>query len=76
MNILFYNFDCCTDNTLLILQGSRDNMSVVIIAFPNAPKVDEEAKQREAKLDSLIEEKVSGNHYLYIYSSYSLCNFS
>uniref|UniRef100_A0A2P2I3V6 Protein phosphatase 1B-like n=2 Tax=Hirondellea gigas TaxID=1518452 RepID=A0A2P2I3V6_9CRUS len=40
-------------------KGSRDNMSVVIVAFPNAPKVEPEAVQREMQLDALIETKVT-----------------
>jgi len=45
----------------MILQGSRDNMSVVIVAFEGAPKVSEEAKEREAELDSRLELKVKGD---------------
>ena len=41
-------------------QGSRDNMSIVIIAFDQAPKVSEEAKRKEAELDSRLEKKVKG----------------
>ena len=42
------------------LQGSRDNMSIVIIAFEGAPKVSEEAKQKEKELDARLEEKIKG----------------
>ena len=45
---------------MFFLQGSRDNMSIVIIAFPNAPKVSPEALQREKKLDETLEKKVHG----------------
>jgi len=40
-------------------KGSRDNMSIILIAFPAAPKVDSEAKQKDEKLDLLIEQKVT-----------------
>lgn len=39
-------------------KGSRDNMSIVIIAFEGAPKVTDEAKQKEKDLDALLEEKI------------------
>jgi len=42
------------------MQGSRDNMSIVIAALNAAPTVSEEAKQREADLDARIEAKVKG----------------
>jgi len=36
-------------------------MSVVIVAFEGAPKVSQEAKEREAELDSRLELKVKGD---------------
>ena len=42
------------------LQGSRDNMSIIIIAFPGAPKVDPEAVRKEEELNKLIKQKVTG----------------
>ena len=39
-------------------------MSIVIIAFPNAPKVSPEALQREKKLDETLEKKVHGTFLL------------
>ena len=42
------------------LQGSRDNMSIVIIALSAAPKVSEEAIWREEELDEQLEEKIAG----------------
>jgi len=39
-------------------KGSRDNMSIVIVAFEGAPKVSEEAIQKEQELDALLEEKI------------------
>ncbi|KAK6639422.1 hypothetical protein RUM43_007695 [Polyplax serrata] len=39
-------------------KGSRDNMSIVIVTFPAAPKVSEEAVQKERALEVTLEEKV------------------
>jgi len=39
-------------------KGSRDNMSIVIVAFESAPKVSEEAKKKEHELDMKLEEKI------------------
>jgi len=47
-----YVIDSC------LSKGSRDNMSIVIVAFSGAPQVSEEAKQKEVELDSRLEEKV------------------
>ncbi len=35
-------------------------MSVVLVCFPNAPKVSEEAVKREAVLDKFLEARVEG----------------
>ena len=42
------------------LQGSRDNMSIIIIAFPAAPKVDPEAVRKDEELNKTIKQKVTG----------------
>lgn len=42
------------------LQGSRDNMSVVLMCLPNAPKVSEEAVKRDVELDKFLESRVEG----------------
>ncbi|XP_060796200.1 protein phosphatase 1bb isoform X1 [Neoarius graeffei] len=39
-------------------KGSRDNMSVVLVCLPNAPKISEEAVKREAELDKFLESHV------------------
>ncbi|GAB1297518.1 Protein phosphatase 1A [Apodemus speciosus] len=39
-------------------EGSRDNMSVILICFPNAPKVSAEAVKKEAELDKYLESRV------------------
>lgn len=43
-----------------MLQGSRDNMSIVIVTFQGAPKPSEEAIRREEELDKNIERKIKG----------------
>lgn len=40
-------------------KGSRDNMSIIIIAFPACPKVDPEAVKADKELDALLEKKIS-----------------
>ncbi|XP_071550725.1 protein phosphatase 1B isoform X2 [Panulirus ornatus] len=40
-------------------KGSRDNMSLVLITLPGAPKVSQEAIKREKELEDLIEKKVT-----------------
>nr|XP_046212782.1 protein phosphatase 1B-like isoform X1 [Oncorhynchus gorbuscha]XP_046212783.1 protein phosphatase 1B-like isoform X1 [Oncorhynchus gorbuscha] len=39
-------------------KGSRDNMSVVLVTLPGAPKVSEEALKREEDLDKYLETRV------------------
>lgn len=41
-------------------QGSRDNMSVVLVCFPGAPKVNPEAVKREAELDKYLQNREGG----------------
>ena len=43
-----------------VLQGSKDNMSVVLVCFPGAPTVSEDAQQKDRELNSLIEKRVQG----------------
>lgn len=40
--------------------GSRDNMSIVLVAFPGAPKPNKEAIEREKKLEEDIERRIVG----------------
>ena len=42
-------------------QGSRDNMSIVIVTFKGAPQVNQEAMKKEEELDARIEAKIKGN---------------
>ncbi|XP_041468468.1 protein phosphatase 1B-like isoform X2 [Lytechinus variegatus] len=39
-------------------KGSRDNMSIVIVTFQNAPEVSQDALTKERELDALLEEKI------------------
>uniref|UniRef100_A0A3Q2ZL86 protein-serine/threonine phosphatase n=1 Tax=Kryptolebias marmoratus TaxID=37003 RepID=A0A3Q2ZL86_KRYMA len=39
-------------------KGSRDNMSIVLVCLPNAPKVSEEAVKKEAELNKYLETRV------------------
>ncbi|XP_075902335.1 protein phosphatase 1B isoform X2 [Nelusetta ayraudi] len=39
-------------------KGSRDNMSVVLVCLPNAPKVSEEAVRKDAELNRYLESRV------------------
>ncbi|XP_058234724.1 protein phosphatase, Mg2+/Mn2+ dependent, 1Ab isoform X2 [Hemibagrus wyckioides] len=41
-----------------LYKGSRDNMSVVLVCFPGAPKINPEAVKREAELDKYLQNKV------------------
>uniref|UniRef100_A0A7N8WUG9 protein-serine/threonine phosphatase n=1 Tax=Mastacembelus armatus TaxID=205130 RepID=A0A7N8WUG9_9TELE len=41
-------------------KGSRDNMSVVLVCLPNAPKVSEEAVRKDAELNKYLESRVEG----------------
>lgn len=58
MNWLFFNLSSFF--FFFPNQGSRDNMSVVLVCFPNAPKVSEEAVKRESELDKFLEARVEG----------------
>lgn len=41
-----------------LYKGSRDNMSIVLVTFPAAPKVSQEAVQKELELESMLEKKI------------------
>ena len=36
------------------IQGSRDNMSVILIALESCVKIDEQAQKNESKLEELL----------------------
>ncbi|XP_058882676.1 protein phosphatase 1B-like [Acipenser ruthenus] len=52
--------DVCTQiiDTCLY-KGSHDNMSIILICFPGAPKVSQEALQREAELEEVLQSRVA-----------------
>ena len=39
-------------------------MSIIIIAFPAAPKIDPEVKRKDEELNRLLKQKVTGNLYV------------
>lgn len=43
-------------------QGSRDNMSVVLVCLPGAPKVSEEAVRKDTELNKYLESRVEGEN--------------
>ena len=50
-------------------QGSRDNMSIILLTFDGAPKISEDAKAKEEELNQRLEARVKG---LIIFLSYYL----
>ena len=59
---------------VILFQGSRDNMSIVLVTFPGAPKPNPDAKKKEAELDMFIERIIKGSvSYPYLFSILSLC---
>lgn len=44
---------------LLCQQGSRDNMSIVLVALPAAPKVSAEAQAKEKELEAQLEKRIA-----------------
>lgn len=47
-------------------QGSRDNLSFVLVTFPGVPQPSSEAIQQEAELEASLERRITGK-------SYSIC---
>ncbi|XP_006083466.1 protein phosphatase 1B isoform X3 [Myotis lucifugus] len=39
-------------------KGSRDNMSIVLVCFPNAPKVSDNAVRKDSELDKYLESRI------------------
>lgn len=64
MNLLYLLLFCCCflKSCLLASQGSRDNMSVVLVCLPGAPKVSEEAVRKDAELNNYLESRVEGEN--------------
>lgn len=58
----------------ILLQGSRDNMSIVLVTFPAAPKPNPEAQRQEAELEMAIERRIKGSlTFPYLHPLYSFC---
>ncbi|XP_071380341.1 protein phosphatase, Mg2+/Mn2+ dependent, 1Na (putative) [Centroberyx affinis] len=49
---------CAQVIDLCLYKGSLDNISIIIVCFPGAPQVSQEALQQEAELEQLIDLKV------------------
>jgi len=60
VHLLYTALYHCAALCVLPLQGSRDNMSIVLVAFEAAPKICEVAKQKEVELDARLENKIKG----------------
>ena len=61
MNITSINFKKCKFHKVWVtFQGSRDNMSIVVVAFEGAPKPTPEAIKQDMDLDEKIETKIKG----------------
>uniref|UniRef100_A0A3Q3WFZ6 protein-serine/threonine phosphatase n=1 Tax=Mola mola TaxID=94237 RepID=A0A3Q3WFZ6_MOLML len=53
--------DICTQVIdLCLYKGSLDNISIIIVCFPGAPQLSQEALQQEAELEQQIDMKVEG----------------
>lgn len=45
---------------VLFFQGSKDNMSVILVTFPGAPKVDSEAVNKEKEFEAQLRQRIQG----------------
>uniref|UniRef100_A0A8D2JKZ0 protein-serine/threonine phosphatase n=1 Tax=Varanus komodoensis TaxID=61221 RepID=A0A8D2JKZ0_VARKO len=45
-----------------LYKGSRDNMTCILVCFPAAPGVSQEALQTECELDAYLERRVAGSY--------------
>ena len=61
---MLYWYDSHLNSNLFFFQGSRDNMSIVIVTCPGAPGVSTEAIKHEEELDQLLETKVKGAQFI------------
>ena len=59
-NFFYKNIESNFCFIILPLQGSRDNMSIIIIALPGAPKPTPEAIEAETELNQKIYELIKG----------------
>lgn len=51
-------------------------MSVVLVCFPGAPKVSEEAVKKEEELDKYLEARVEGEHTVAPWWTVDTCVFA
>lgn len=58
--LLFFSFFFKNPVLFPPSQGSRDNMSVVLVCLPGAPKVSEEAVRKDTELNKYLESRVEG----------------
>lgn len=45
------------------LQGSKDNMSIVLVTFPSAPKPNAEAQRADRELDATLRQRLTGCYH-------------
>jgi hypothetical protein len=48
-------------------KGSRDNMTMILVVFDSAPKMDEKAAEEERKWLQAVEKKLRGFFPLFIF---------
>ena len=53
-------------------QGSRDNMSIVLVTFPAAPKPSHEAIERDLALNKNLESLIRGM-FIYLHACKGIC---
>lgn len=46
-----------------LFQGSKDNMSIVLVTFPAAPKPSPEAQKADLELDETLRQRLTGCYY-------------
>ncbi|XP_017789773.1 PREDICTED: protein phosphatase 1B-like [Habropoda laboriosa] len=74
--LLTDNLEAVTNQVIdtCLYKGSRDNMSIVLVTFPAAPKPNPEAQEKEAELEMAIERRIKGSlTFPYTHQLYSLC---
>lgn len=50
---------CAAVIDICLYRGSKDNMSIVLVLFPGAPSVSDEALQHDRELDALIDKRIT-----------------
>lgn len=48
---------------MYLLQGSKDNMSIVLVTFPAAPKPSPEAQKADRELDENLRQRLTGCYH-------------